>query len=603
MNKLKSSVVGCWLLVIIIIIAAFLRLYNITEVPPGLYPDEAMNGNNALEALSTGNFKIFYPENNGREGLFINIQAIFLKFLMPISGENPEPWMLRLPSALFGILTVIGVYFLAKELFDENHKFKTLNPEQIQNSNIQNPTQFRISNLEFGISRSQKIALISSFLLATSFWHINFSRIGFRAIMAPFFLTWSLYFLILSFQTTKFIQKTTSEKSEILNSKFKIQNSKFTFFALLGGIFYGLGFYSYIAYRATPILILIILVLYWFKVKHETPNNSDIALESTGQADAAQNTELTRKKFLLSTFCFLISTIIIAAPLGLYFLKNPQDFFGRTSEISIFNSPTPLKDLGLNILKTAGMFNVVGDQNWRHNYAGRPELFWPVGILFLIGVFLAVKSLIQNSKIKNQNDNVKFKNENVSSQTNTRILHFDFYILILWLIIAALPVVVSNEGIPHALRSILLIPPVFILAGFGGVWLIEKITSNLKLTTYNLKYKMLLVAGFWLLVMLVVEAYTTYFILWAKNPNTLDAFSSDYVWIAKGLNELPKELPKYVVVEAKGVDVRGIPMPAQTVMFLTNTFSPEKQKEKNIYYVLPNQTDKIPQNSYVVYLK
>ena len=39
-----------WLLLVIIIIASFLRLYHLESLPPGLYPDEAMNGNNALEA-------------------------------------------------------------------------------------------------------------------------------------------------------------------------------------------------------------------------------------------------------------------------------------------------------------------------------------------------------------------------------------------------------------------------------------------------------------------------------------------------------------------------------------------------------------------------
>ena len=33
-----------WLVVSILIIATFLRLYHTTELPPGLYPDEAMNG-------------------------------------------------------------------------------------------------------------------------------------------------------------------------------------------------------------------------------------------------------------------------------------------------------------------------------------------------------------------------------------------------------------------------------------------------------------------------------------------------------------------------------------------------------------------------------
>ena len=81
------------------------------------------------------------------------------------------------------------------------------------------------------------------------------------------------------------------------------------------------------------------------------------------------------------------------------------------------------------------------------------------------------------------------------------------------------------------------------------------------------------------------------------------AFSADYVQIGRELNVLPKELPKYVIVEASGVDVRGIPMPAQTVMFITDTFTPEKQKEKNIFYVLPEQKNQIPENSYKIILK
>ena len=98
MSKSKSL----WLLVLILIIAGGLRLYHLAELPPGLYPDEAMNGNNAVQALETKDFKIFYPENNGREGLFINIQAL------SIWAFGAHPWSLRFVSALIGILTVIG---------------------------------------------------------------------------------------------------------------------------------------------------------------------------------------------------------------------------------------------------------------------------------------------------------------------------------------------------------------------------------------------------------------------------------------------------------------------------------------------------------------
>ena len=70
-NKILGINATSYLLIAIIIIASFLRLYNLMPLnnilfPPGLYPDEAMNGNNAQEAIDTGNFKFFYPENFGR---------------------------------------------------------------------------------------------------------------------------------------------------------------------------------------------------------------------------------------------------------------------------------------------------------------------------------------------------------------------------------------------------------------------------------------------------------------------------------------------------------------------------------------------------------
>jgi len=239
-----------FLLLIILIIAVFFRFWKISQIPPGLYPDEAMNGNNALEAIKNGNFKIFYPENNGREGLFINIQAIFLKFLMPLFNGDPKPWMLRIVSALFGLLTVLGVYLLAKELFGQNPQSESLNSEQTKNSNP-NSKQFGIwsfkkwdlfrnSGLEIRISRSSAIALLSSFFIAVSFWHINFSRIGFRAILVPFFLVWSFWLVIRAF------------------------NQKNIWLGILAGLFFGLGFHTYIAYRFSP-LIALVPIIYYFK--------------------------------------------------------------------------------------------------------------------------------------------------------------------------------------------------------------------------------------------------------------------------------------------------------------------------------------------------
>ncbi|MCX6702449.1 MAG: hypothetical protein NTW60_01100 [Candidatus Wolfebacteria bacterium] len=547
------------LLFLIIIIASFFRLYNITQLPPGLYPDEAMNGTNAQEALATHNFKVFYPENNGREGMFINIQAISVATL------GNFPWALRGVSALFGIFTVLGIYFLAKELLNYasskiSEKFKT------------------------------NAALLSAFLLAINFWHINFSRISFRAIMAPAFLTWSLYFFFKALNQVKNKSQAPSTESQTISNdqnynnqkSFGIWDLKFVILSILGGLMFGLGFHSYIAFRAMPALMLVIFFYDWFARKD------------------------SRKKLLVASAWFILATFIIALPIGIYFLKNPADFMGRTTQVSIFASGHPLTDLGSNILKTSGMFNIQGDWNWRHNFSGRPELDWLAGVLFLIGIAIAIKNIYQSLKIKIENYRLKLKNTGFP-EADGGTLNFAFLFLISFLIIAALPVVVSNEGIPHALRSIIMIPPVFILAGIGGAWILSRIENyELRIMNDNDNKKVKVIIHYSLFIILALSAvttYYTYFIAWANNPNVQGAFAADYAQIGRDLNALPKDMPKYVVVPTGGVLVRGIPMPSQTVMFITDTFTPDKQTTKNIHYVLPDQASQIPTGAYTVILK
>jgi hypothetical protein len=82
-----------------------------------------------------------------------------------------------------------------------------------------------------------------------------------------------------------------------------------------------------------------------------------------------------------------------------------------------------------------------------------------------------------------------------------------------------------------------------------------------------------------------------------------EAFNADYLAIGRELNALPAATPKYVVVDATGVLVRGIPMPAQTVMFITDTFQPEDQVAKNIHYLLPDEESSIPAGATVFHLR
>src|SRR3989344_6172539 len=103
------------LLIVIFVISAFFRLWLLSSIPPGLYPDVAINGNDVLASLKSGDFKVFYPDNNGREGLFMWLIALsFLIFGVSV-------WSIKITAATLGILTVLGTYLLTKELFSKNN--------------------------------------------------------------------------------------------------------------------------------------------------------------------------------------------------------------------------------------------------------------------------------------------------------------------------------------------------------------------------------------------------------------------------------------------------------------------------------------------------
>jgi len=451
-------------LLIIIAIASFFRLWQLSSIPPGLYPDVAINGNDAIASLKSGDFKVFYPDNNGREGLFIWLIALSFSIF------GVSIWSIKIVAAIIGILTVPGLYLLTKELFNKN------------------------------------IALLSSFFLAISFWHVNFSRIGFRAILLPFILVFAFYFLFRGFR----LGSTSSPQTKnILNF-------------LISGIFFGLGFYTYISYRFIILLLPLVLICWWFIYQRQN----------------------LQRKFLLSAFYFLFSIFIVALPIGIYFLQNPQDFLLRTAPISIFSAENPIKEFGKSLIFHLGMFNFYGDPNWRHNYAGSPMLPWPLGILFLIGIIFSIKGSIKSLKLKNWSSGIN---------------HLS---LVSWFFIMLLPGILTYEGIPHALRTIGVIPVISIFAGFGG-WKIYEFFSR------NASRKILLFTASFLFILTIgIFEFNKYFVCWAKNPNLKEAFTKQYAEIGYFLNSLPENVQKYVIVNELGFPLYGISIPAQTPMFI-----------------------------------
>lgn len=463
-----EKLVAISVLILLLATAFFLRFWNIENIPVGLYPDEAMNGVDAIRANETGEYQWFYPNNNGREGLFINLQAFAILFF----GANIAA--LKLWSAIFGTLTVLGIYLLAKELW---HK--------------------------------RGVALFAAFLVTFSYWAINFSRIGFRAIMVPFILSFSFYFFFRALRTKSF----------------------FSFFA--SGLIFGLGFHTYIAFRVAP-LILVIMILGCMASYREF-----------------------LKHYWKHALVFIFGMAVTTAPILYEFAIHPEYLSSRSASISIFSPEVNQGNLPLTFAKTLGLslikYTFVGDMNWRHNYPPYPLLDFISGVLFLAGfVFLVMRVILLVKK--------RWKN----NERNRELMISLF--LLGWFFTMLIPEFLTAEGLPHALRSIGTQPVVFLMASLPLLWFGEWIRRQ----NPGSKVGMLLMVGT-VLALIPLWNVGKYFIFFANNPNAHSAFNQDFTSMARFINALPNETNVYVLANAGGTEIdNGLPITTQSILFLTH---------------------------------
>ena len=151
-----------------------------------------------------------------------------------------------------------------------------------------------------------------------------------------------------------------------------------------------------------------------------------------------------------------------------------------------------------------------------------------------------------------------------------------------------------------------MLPPLMIFAAWGGMLaygLLRKVSPNL--------FRQALVMIFFLI--LITEAWHTYFVIFGRDPNVPGAFAADYAQMAREIRSLPDAEPKYIVVEAGGVPVRiedawtgsgrDVPVPAQTVMVMTDSYAAERQRAKNIHWLSSAERDTIPEGATVFIIK
>lgn len=196
---------------LILVLSLFLRFYKLGVNPPSLDWDESSIGYNAYSILHTakdeyGNFMPLsfrsFDDYKPPVYVYLTVPSVFIFGLTEFA--------VRFPAAVFGVLSVVVVYFLTKELFSSLDK-----------------------------NKREWLALSASFFLCISPWHLQFSRAAFEGNVGMFFLILSLLLFFKSFKKPGFY--------------------------LLFSISFILSMYSYHSFRLLNPLVLAILIILFYK--------------------------------------------------------------------------------------------------------------------------------------------------------------------------------------------------------------------------------------------------------------------------------------------------------------------------------------------------
>ncbi|MEX2012935.1 MAG: glycosyltransferase family 39 protein [Candidatus Levyibacteriota bacterium] len=406
------------LLLIILFIGAALRFWQLGKVPISPDWDEVALGYNAYSIIQTG---------KDEYGKFLPIvmrsfddykPALYSYLTVPsVIAFGLNIFAVRAVSAFFGVLTILAVYFLLRELFGEKNFKKEIKGFVID------------------------IPLLSSFLLAISPWHIQFSRIAFESNVGLAF--------------------------NVFTALFFLKGLKKPLYLSLSAVFAALSIYVYQSEKVfTPLLVLVLAVIF----RKELLSIS--------------------KKYL--TAAVLIGVILIL-PMASYTLSD-TNALGRAKGVSIFSSSDHiLQENAKRLLIDRQNNNIAGlivdnrrilftreiiggylshfDFNWlfirgdiaRHHAPNMGLMYLFELPFLLIGIYMLLFGPF-NKK--------------------TKLFIFS------WFLLAPLPASVTS-GVPHAVRALNLLPMPQILTAIGLMWAMSKV-SSIKYQVLSIKFKFIL---------------------------------------------------------------------------------------------------------------
>jgi len=401
----KRQTSGHLSVVLLITLLAFaLRVWALSDVPPGWRDDELIETLVISRNILGGQLAFYYPDASGHEALYHALNALFLSWFGPTAPG------IRLLSAFLGTLAVPLTYALARRLF------------------------------------GPRVALTAAALLAVSFWGLMYSRVGIRHVLTPpLALAAYLWFW-------RGVSKRAGEQggrgagvhhahsplpNPLPQGEGILSPAPLRLFAA-AGLFLGLGFHSYFASRGAPLV--------------PAAFAGYLALVAPGRL----------RRLWRGLLVMAVIAALVALPLYLAVAAQPAAE-ARVGELALPLIEARQGEFGRLIdhaVAALAMAHRGGDPEWLYNIPGRP-IFGPLGAAaFWLGVALAAWSalgaLVTRVK-KGPTDYTDFPS--LQSSKSVVLPSWASAFVLIWWLVGISPAVLSVP--PASLGHVILAQPAF----------------------------------------------------------------------------------------------------------------------------------------------
>ncbi len=395
----------------ILVLATFLRVWQVWDFPPGLWYDEVFYGLDAVDILEGDHYQVWSTEINGRPMLFMYMLAGIFK----VFGVS-EMAMRSLPIAI-GVVTVGAFYLLARHLL------------------------------------GQVPGLVATFFLAVSRWQITFSRITWEASMMPLMLILSLFFLLKALETRRWYYYAAAGIS--------IGAGLYTYLAFRLVPVALVIVLLYVAWREWPLFrrslpalvgaaaisVIVFLPLGQYALTHQ-----EAFFHRSNQVDLCDEFNCQRVWQSVVAAGVAAGVALVAwrnrRQIPVWVMAGSALAVGGLAALSwaLLSNAGDLDPLWENARKVANMFNVRGDHNGRHNIPGEPMLDEVSAALLVIGAGVSLAA---------------WRNWRLGS------------VLLLAGLMAVPSVFTLTIENPSAIRVLGMVPPLFLLVGLASKQLVE----------------------------------------------------------------------------------------------------------------------------------